>query len=126
MGNIGSSDRSRVDGRGLQITFGPQVRPGTCDPGAREAEERKVVDELTRVEPTAHGSAGFLTLALQAEVREFLTYSKISAIQQREGSDRLGQDEREELSGAGDAEPTMALALGVPQEETIREEGNLF
>lgn len=55
MGSIGSSDRSRVDGRGLLVIFGPQARSGTCEPGAREAEERKVVDEVTRVEPT-HGA----------------------------------------------------------------------
>lgn len=100
-------DRSRVDGRERQITFGHQVRSGTCDPGARETEERKVADEVTRVEPTSHRSAGFLTLALRAEVREFLICSRISAIQQREGSDRLGQEEREELSGAGDAGPAI-------------------
>lgn len=55
----------------------------------------------------AGGSEGFLTLALQAEVREFLTCSKISAIQQREGSHRLGHSEREKLSGAGDAGPAI-------------------
>lgn len=48
MGSIGSSDRSRVDERGLLVIFGPQAR-------SREAEERKVVDEVTRVEPT-HGA----------------------------------------------------------------------
>lgn len=67
MGSTGSSDRSQVDGRGLQVTFGPQVRSDACDPGAREAEERKVVDEVTRIEPTTHGSAEFLKLALQTE-----------------------------------------------------------
>lgn len=107
MGSIGSSDRSRVGAWATDHIWSPGEIPGTCDPGAREAEERKVVDEVTRVEPTAHGSAGFLTLALQAEVREFLTCSKISAIQQREGNDRLGQDERQELSGASDAGPAI-------------------
>jgi hypothetical protein len=42
-------------GVGCRSYLVPQVKSGTCDPGARGAEERKVVDEVTRVEPT-HGA----------------------------------------------------------------------
>lgn len=89
MRSFGSRDRSCKEGCGLKVIRGSRARSGTFDAGA-PGTGRKVVDEVARVDPTTHCERmrRFRTLALREDVREFLTSSKNSAIQQREGSHR--------------------------------------